>query len=328
MRLIALEEAFAVPELSSRHPGFSGLGGVAVSEDFRRHVSDRLPDFFDLRLADMDEHGVDVQVLSLTVPGLQTPCLCPSDAASAARYANDRLAEVVAGRPERFVGLAAVPLQSPEEAVRELRRAVTELGLRGALVNDHTDGHYLDEARFDDFWTALEELGVPLYLHPGAPPTEAWHVFERVPELRGPSFQWAAETGAHALRIVYGGVFDRHPGARLILGHMGEYLPFMRSRLDSRYATLEQRPLRRAPSEYIGSNILITISGVPSPAALVGAVVEVGAAAIMLAIDYPYEDTGVATRAFRGAALSDVDRRKIAHGTAERVLGIAAEPSA
>ena len=323
MRLIALEEAFSIPELGRRHPGFYDLGAIPVSREFGRHVAERLPDFIELRLPDMDAHGVDVQVLSLTAPGLQARKLSTADAVAAARFANDHLAKVVAGHPDRFAGFAAVPLQDTTAAVAELRRAVTELGLRGALVNDHTDGHYLDEPRFDAFWAALEELDVPLYLHPGALPRERWNLVDGCPELIGPTFTWGAETGGHALRVLYAGVFDRHPGARLILGHMGEYLPFMISRLDSRYATLDPgRSLARQPSEYVGTNIHITISGVPSPAALAGAVLAVGADAILFAIDYPWEDTASATASFAGAALSAVDRHKIAHGNAEQLLGL------
>jgi 2,3-dihydroxybenzoate decarboxylase len=144
--------------------------------------------------------------------------------------------------PARFRGFAALPMQDPEAAAAELDRCVRELGFCGALVNDHLQGHYLDEPRYDEVWAALEELSVPLYLHPGAPPADRWKVLNGRPDLYGATWSWAAEVGGHALRIIYGGVFDRHPGATLILGHMGEFLPFMRSRLDSRYHTLTPRP--------------------------------------------------------------------------------------
>ncbi|GAA3556947.1 amidohydrolase family protein [Amycolatopsis ultiminotia] len=323
MRLIALEEAFSIPELDRRHPAAGDLGAVPVGREIARHVAERLPDIAELRLADMDRHGVDVQVLSLGAPGLQIADLSPAEAIEDARLANDYLAKAIADKPDRFAGFAAVPLQDPEAAAVELRRAVTELGMRGALVNDHTDGHYLDEPRFDVFWSALEELEVPLYLHPAAPPRDHWDVLDGCPELVGPTWTWAVQTSGHALRMLYGGVFDRHPGARLILGHMGEFLPFMISRLDSRYQTMDPvRPLAHLPSHYIGTNILITVSGVPSPAALAGAVLSIGADAIMFAIDYPWEDTASATTAFAGAALSETDRHKIAHGNAERLLGL------
>ncbi len=141
------------------------------------------------------------------------------------------------------------------------------------------------------------------------------------PELYGATWSWAAETGGHALRVIYGGVFDRHSSATLILGHMGEFLPFMRSRLDSRYRILDPEiPLQRPPSAYIGSNVVITTSGVFSPAALTGAVLEIGADAVMFSVDYPYESSHEAVAGLERTTLSGTDREKIAHGNAERIL--------
>lgn len=322
MFTIAIEEAFTVPELLQRHPGLYDLGDIPISTEFGRRCAERLPDFTTWRIPEMDRCGVDMQVLSLTAPGIQA-ALPASDAVPAASLANDYLAEVIASHPARFAGFAALPTQDPSAAVVELHRAVTELGLCGALINDHPQGHYLDDPIYEPLWSALEDLDVPLYLHPGAIPQDRWPLLDGCRELDGALFSWGAQTGGHALRILFSGVFDRHPGVKLILGHMGEYLPFMLSRLDSRYATLNPgRSLRRRPSEYIGSNIVVTTSGVPSPAALAGAILAVGADAIMFAIDYPYETTASATEAFAGAALSDVDRHKIAHGNAERLLKI------
>jgi 2,3-dihydroxybenzoate decarboxylase len=318
MRYIALEEAFSVPELEDRHP--SPWLGFRFSQ---RHITDwarKLPDFTEYRLPEMDEAGIDVQVLSLTVPGLQTDT-DDRTARDDARFANDYLARVMAGHPDRFRGFAALPMQDPKAAAAELGRCVRELGFCGALVNDHFQGHYLDEPRYDEVWAALEELSVPLYLHPGAPPADHWKALDGHPELYGATWSWAAETGVHALRVIYGGVFDRHPGATLILGHMGEFLPFMRSRLDSRYLTLDlEAPLQRMPSAYIGSNVVITTSGVFSPAALTGAVLEIGADAVMFSVDYPYESSREAVAGIERTTLSDSDREKIAHGNAERIL--------
>ncbi|GAA1959452.1 amidohydrolase family protein [Amycolatopsis minnesotensis] len=315
VHLIALEEAFAIPELQARFP-------VPKTDTAARWVEDwgkRLSDYTTYRLPEMDEHGIDIQVLSLTAPGIQG-LTDARQAVTDARSANDHLAEVIAAHPDRFRGLAALPLQDPEAAVTELHRAVGALGLNGALVNDHTDGAYLDDPHYEPVWSALEDLGVPLYLHPGAPPTEPWRVLEGRPELRGPLWSWAAETGGHALRLIFGGVFDRHPRARVILGHLGEFLPFQLARLDSRYARQEHRALARKPSEYVGDNILITTSGVCSPAALAGAILAIGADAIMFAVDYPFEDTAEAVQFLERAPISDRDRAKIGHGNAERLL--------
>lgn len=318
MRYVALEEAFSIPELDGHRPP-----PWPENRFSQRSLADwarRLPDFTEFRLPEMDAAGIDVQVLSLTVPGLQADL----DAAAArtdARRANDYLVQVIVEHPDRFRGFAALPMQNPSAAADELARCVHELGFCGALVNDHLQGHYLDEPRYDEVWAALEELSVPLYLHPGAPPADHWQVLGGRPELYGATWSWAAETGGHALRVIYGGVFDRHPSATLILGHMGEFLPFMRSRLDSRYRILDPEiPLQRPPSAYIGSNVVITTSGVFSPAALTGAVLEIGADAVMFSVDYPYESSQEAVAGLERTTLSDTDREKIAHGNAERIL--------
>ena len=316
MRHIALEEAFSVPQWNNE----SDWGDFPIDRDLVTDWTRRLRDITEYRLPEMDEHGIDIQVLSLTVPGIQIDQEAPA-ARDNARAANDYLAEVIAAHPTRFRGFAALPMQDPKAAVEELERAVRELGFCGALINDHLGGHYLDEARYDEFWSALEELSVPLYLHPGAPPADRWKVLQGRPEMYGAAWSWAAETGGHALRVLFSGVFDRHPAATLILGHMGEFLPFMRSRLDSRYRTFAlENPLRHAPSHYIGTNIVITTSGVFSPAALTGAVMEIGADSVMFSIDYPYETTRDAVAGLADTSLSDDDRAKIAYGNAERIL--------
>ena len=320
MRYVALEEHFAIPELMRQWPSAWGEGEILFSQSFIGEVERRLPEFTEYRLKDMDAAGIDIQVLSHTVPGVQIDA-DPATARDHARFANDYLARVIAEHPDRFRGFAALPTQDPKAAAEELDRAVHELGFCGALVNDHFDGHYLDEPQFDEIWAALEDLSVPLYLHPGFPPADRWKVLEGRPELQGAMWAWAAEESGHTLRLVVGGVFDRHPGATLIIGHMGEFLPFMRSRLDSRYRTLNHDPeLQRMPSAYIGSNVVITNSGVFSPAALTGVVLEMGADAVMFSVDYPYESCSEAVAGFERTTLADADREKIAHGNAERIL--------
>jgi 2,3-dihydroxybenzoate decarboxylase len=327
MKYIALEEAFSVPgfpffgTLAAASPGRAPQSNAQirvkpeVGEDFKT----RLADFNEYRLPEMDRYGIDIQVVSLTVPGIQAEA-DPRDAVEKAITANNYLAKVISENPTRFRGFAALPLQDPRAAAEELRRCVGELGFVGALVNDHTQGHYLDEPQYEVFWDALEAAGLPLYIHPGSLPADNWRVMRGYPEMIG-AWSWAAETGGHALRLLYGGVFDRHPNATVILGHMGEFLPFQRSRLDSRYRTLQlDRPLERMPSQYIGTNIVFTNSGAFSSAALTGAVLEVGADAVMFSVDYPYEDTAEAISGFEGAQLSDGDRAKIAYQNAERIL--------
>ena len=328
MRYIALEEAFFIPELAELQP-MSDTRPLMQSLGFKAGISEqcerRLADFTEHRLPEMDDAGIDIQVLSLTVPGLQVD-IDADRACDNARFANDYLAKVIAEHPDRFRGFAALPLQDPAAAAAELERAVTQHGLCGALVNDciaGPGGRYLDAPEYDELWSAVESLGVPLYLHPGAPAADRWQVLDGHPEMYGATWSWAAEVGGHALRILFSGVFDRHPGATMILGHMGEFLPFQRSRLDSRYRTMQTTtPLRREPSAYLGTNIVFTNSGVFSPAVMLGAVLEVGADAIMFSVDYPYESSHEAVQGFERTTLSAADREKIAHGNAERLLGI------
>lgn len=327
MRYIALEEAFYIPELAERQP--TPPGGVPATAlhkpVFIEQLSARLPDFTEHRLPEMDKAGIDIQVLSLTVPGLQVDIEADL-ARSNARFVNDYTADVIAKHPDRFRGFAALPLQDPSAAATELERAVNQLGFCGALVNDciyGPGGRYLDAPEYDEVWSALESLDVPLYLHPGTPAPDHWQILQGHPEMYGAAWSWAAEVGGHAMRLVFDGVFDRHPNAHLILGHMGEFLPFQRSRFDSRYQTMNpESPIKRSPSDYLGTNIAFTNSGVFSPATMLGAVLEVGADAMMFSIDYPYESSFEAIAGFEATTLSHSDRQKIAHGNAERLLKI------
>ncbi|MGW3561735.1 amidohydrolase family protein [Streptomyces sp. NPDC000963] len=318
VRIIAIEEAIILPGLITQ--GTALNGAIPFKPEVTAEWFKRLPDVTQYRLADMDANGVAMQVLSLTPPGVQMQ----PDAAVAVRdaqVANDALATVVDAHPTRFGGLAALPLQDPWAAVREARRAVLDLKMAGFLVNGHTNGHYLDEPQFRPVWAALEELGAALYLHPTPAPAGEWGLLKDRPELVGPLYSWAAETGGHALRVILGGVFDDFPGARLIVGHMGEFLPYHAPRLDVQIKNINTRvPLKKKPSEYLRQNIAITTSGVMDDTMLQAAIESVGIDNVLFAIDYPFEKSEQAVGFLRGANLSSSQRRKIAGGNAERIL--------
>lgn len=317
MRVIAVEEAFSAPDVIPWSMGGSGddLGGQWLKE-----VGSRLADLTDQRLAERDAGGVDMQVLSLTTPGVEV-IDDPAEAVAAARRVNDYLAGVIAAHPTRFAGFAALPLQDPDAAVVELRRAVEELGLKGVLHNDHVRGHYLDEPQFRPLWAELERLGVTLYIHPAAIPADDWQVFAGYPELNMMAWGWTARVGGHALRLIHGGVFDDFPGASVTLGHMGELLPFQLARLDSRYKVVNSsNKMRHLPSHYVRNNLYVTTSGVCSHAALLGATHAVGIDRVLFAVDYPLESTVEAVEFLRTAPYAPADIERIAHGNAERVL--------
>lgn len=315
IRKIALEEHFSAP------------GFQEYSKSFTRHIDSaalaelgaRLTDFDEVRIAEMDRAGIDYAILSQTGPSVQGE----PDAALALRRAqqnNDFLGAQIARHPQRFGGFATLAMHTPEGAAAELTRAVTQLGFKGALVNGHTLGRYYDDRAYDVFWEQMQALDVPLYLHPTDASIQP-AVFADHPELTGAAWGWAFETGSHALRLLFGGVFDRFPDLRIILGHMGEGLPTMRWRFDSRFAVYSHGvQLQRAPSEYIGSNIVITTSGVCSAAALQGAIGEMGAQAVMFSVDYPYESSALAADFIEQAPLADDVRALVCHGNAERIF--------
>ena len=316
MKIIALEESFSM----------AGLKSVASISNFPTPIDPKVMqdweirgrDFTQYRIPEMDANGVTMQILSLTVPGIQL-IADPAGAIEEANLANDYLARAVADKPDRFRGFAALPLQNPEAAAGELRRCVNELGFCGALVNDTTLGQYLDESQFEPVWQALEDLQVPLYIHPGVN-TEKWNLLSDRPELGGALWEWQARVGGHAMRLLLSGVFDRHPMASIVLGHMGEFLPFQTWRFDSRYMTLKEQRLKHLPSFYFGRNIFITTSGVFSPEVLAGAVQAIGEDAILFAIDYPYESSEDAVRFLKEAPVTEEAREKIAYKNAERLL--------
>jgi 2,3-dihydroxybenzoate decarboxylase len=318
MKKITLEEHFLPPE-NQIHVAVTDM----PENEVVKRMAYRLMDMEEQRLSEMDTYGIATQVLSLNAPGIQAET-DRNGAIKKAKQANDFLAEITRKHPARFAGFAVLPLQDPGVAADELERAVTQLGFKGAMINGHTNGEFLDEPKFRIIWERAEGLGVPLYLHPGNALSEADNGFyEGYPELLGPTWSWGVETATHALRIVFSGVFDEFPRATLILGHLGEMLPYALWRLDtSEKRDTGKKKIQKLPSQYIKENIAITTSGHFSQASLLCALLTLGADRILFSVDYPYASTLEATTFIENAPLSDTDREKICHLNAERLLGL------
>jgi predicted TIM-barrel fold metal-dependent hydrolase len=313
---IAVEEHFIVP-------GFSAGASMPPGEP---ELAERMADLGDLRLREMEDSGVERSVLSLTSPGVQGERDAGAAVASAER-ANDLLAEAIGRHPDRFAGFAAVALQNPEAAARELERSVRLHGFVGAMVNGYTgpeDGEratYHEDQRFDPFWAKAAELGVPVYLHPREALLSQRLAYEGFPEIIRAAWGFGVETGTHAIRLILGGVFDRHPTLQLMLGHLGETLPFAVWRLDHRVSMRPHgKALRRSVTEYLRENVHVTTSGNFSTGALQATIAELGAERVLFAADYPYESMREAAAWFDAAPLEDRIRTAIGRDNALRLL--------
>lgn len=279
-----------------------------------------LLDVQERRIALMDTHGIERMILSLNAPAVQG-IVDPAEAARTARTANDVLAEEIAKRPERFSALAALAMHDPDAAAAELERCVRGYGFVGALVNGYTqvgdanNAVYYDLPQYRPFWKTVERLGVPLYLHPREPSQRK--AYDGHPWLTGPAYGFAAETGLHALRLMGSGLFDECPRLTIILGHMGEGLPFNLYRIDERIAWSPMGyPAKRRISEYFSDNFFITTAGNFRTQSLINAILEVGADRILFSTDYPFEDVREAAGWFDAASISPRDRRKIGRDNA------------
>ena len=333
-RRIATEEAFAIPEWLDAMKQVPMEGPEANEVRFLRFVQSveawrqGLIDF-PHRLAVMDEHGVDLHLLSLTTPGVQS--FEPDEASRVARLVNDSLAEIIARHPGRFAGLATVAPQQPEVAAAELERAVTKLDLNGLLINSYTNDEYLDLPKFDPILATAARLGAPLYIHPRTPSPSMVRPYSDH-GLIGALWGFAADTGLHAMRLIMSGVFDRHPDLQVVLGHMGEGIPYWFWRIDNMYnkynglgagAAIGIKPLRQLPSAYFKTNIRMTTSGMNSHENLRFAINLLGAERIMFAIDFPYESTAQSVQFLDTAPITEDERAQIYHRTAEAVFRIA-----
>lgn len=316
MKKIALEEHFITADfLDSTEKGDFSVMKPQMVNDFKT----RLLDFDDLRIHTMDKTGIDISILSLTDPGVQE-IQETKLAIELAHKTNLFLAERITRNPKRFRGFAALAMQDPSEAARELERCVRQYHFLGALINGQTQGHYLDEKQYHSFWAKVEELNVPIYLHPGSPQEMPLN-YQGQEELAGALWGWTVETGTHALRLIFSGLFDLFPNVRIILGHMGESLPYLLWRLDSRWNILKHSVnLKKTPSHYFKENFYITTSGVCSPGPLLCAIHELGEDRVMFSVDYPYESSEISVQFIEQAPISEAVRKKIYYKNAQTVL--------
>ena len=329
-RVIAVEEHFATPAFLQTVHDLDVLPGDQTEVDLMRTVENgeamrsRLLDL-DARLREMDAIGQDMAVLSLNPPGVQP--YQPAAAVGVAREFNDALAAIVREHPGRFGGLGTVAPQDPEAAAAEIERIMGPLALNGIMINSHTEGHYLDEPRFAPLLDAAEASRAPIYLHPRAPSMLAAYASYG---MSGAIWGYQAEAGLHAMRLILSGALDRNPGLTIVLGHLGEGIPYWLRRIDNRHAFARQVPgaatpmpeLELTPSEYFKRNFVITTSGIDDEDVLGLALRAVGDDNVMFAIDVPYEDPAGAVAFLRSARLTGTQRASISHGTAERVFAL------
>jgi len=316
---IAIEEHFLPP---GRPDLLSNPGWPAEAW---QPVLDALLDTGEGRLAMMDECGVAHAVLSLASDGIQN-IVDPLLAAATAQEANDALFDVIAAHPDRYSGFAALPMQDAAAARDELDRAVTELGLKGALVNGYSNlgdldtALYYDDRAYDPLWERMTALDVPLYLHPRNPLPDQRRIYEGCPELLGATWAFGAETAVHALRMIVSGVFDRFPTLTVILGHLGETLPFAIRRLEQRIAHMPNLRMERPASQYLRDNFWLTTSGNYHTPSVVGILLELGVERLVFAADYPFEAMHDGTDWMDALSVSDRDRTLIGRENVRRLL--------
>jgi predicted TIM-barrel fold metal-dependent hydrolase len=321
MRTITLEEHFAMPSFFNNAGRELKHRAETVGGRYANLI-ERLCDISAKRLAEMDEAGIDFQLLSLTAPGVEQ--LDAAEAIALARDANDYLADAVKKNPTRFGGLAAVPTPAPDKAAEELERRV-RAGFKGAVVNGHSRGRYLDDKFFTPILECAEKLDVPIYVHPTPPPKPVLDTYYGgfapmlTEMLAGGAWGWHIETAVHVIRLISGGVFDRYPRLQVVIGHMGEGLPFMFQRFDIMPPAVTK--LKRQYKDYLRENVHYTFSGFNFPPAFLDLFLELGGVdRIMFSADHPYQSMKQARAFLEQIPVSAADKERIAHGNAEKLF--------
>jgi 2,3-dihydroxybenzoate decarboxylase len=318
---IAIEEHCAIEDTLRESAEYAVPGQLNILER-------RLLDMDGERLSEMDEHGIGFAVLSINAPGVQS-VFDRALAIDVARRGNDALAAAVSRHPNRYAGFAALPMQDPDAASAELARAVNDLGFKGAMVNgfsqvgDSDTIIYYDDPIYRPFWATVAQLAVPFYLHPRDPLPNRMPIYDGHPWLRGASWAFGVETATHALRLMASGIFDAHPKLTVILGHLGEMLPYNIWRFDHRVTKRPREiPAKRRFGEYLRSNFYVTTSGNFHTPTLTCAIAEMGADRVLFSVDYPFEEVVDAAAWFDKAEISEGDRVKIGRTNAAALFKI------
>jgi predicted TIM-barrel fold metal-dependent hydrolase len=326
-RVIALEEAFLHPKMRELYP----KEYVALLD----LVNDHLTDVGPKRIARMDAAGIDLQVLSHVQPGVQM--FDRDTAIRLSKEVNDWLGGIVKEYPDRFAGFAMLPTQSPKDAADELERTVKQFGFKGALINGHTNGVYMDDPSFAPLFERAQSLDVPIYIHPTDPPQAITDTYYKGYPALTQSWGWQVETGTHLLRLMSAGVFDRYPRLKIVVGHMGELIPFNIKRINAALtmgnwllanqstATAAESIMKQSVYYYMRQNVFITTSGVFDQVALTCAVEELGIDNVLFSVDDPFGDNFEGVDFLNKVNLPKEDKEKLAHGNAERVLGLSSE---
>ena len=329
MKKIALEEHWFHPlndEIRVEFKERTKSTSYSNSDFFRKYAHPKMTTegFEEYRIKEMDENGVDIQILSHQYPGIQG-ILHAGEAISKAKIINDDMAAIIRKYPSRFRGFATLPMQDPKAAADELERTVKEYGFLGALINGHTNSEFLDEDKFRIVWKRAVELGVPIYLHAFDPIPDQIKVYNGYPAMLGPSWSWNIDTATHVMRIIYSGLFEEMPEATLIIGHMGEFLPYMQARIDEGYfqtGGAKTWKIDKNPSYYYKKNVMITTSGLWNPETMICAIGALGADRIMFSIDYPFVKSSDAVAQVENTPLSLEDKEKIYYGNAAKLFGL------
>ncbi|RSM43217.1 amidohydrolase [Amycolatopsis balhimycina DSM 5908] len=319
MKFIGLEEHMMPAEIIQA----AGVDGLAMMDAPYLAGLNDLADGGDARLQVMDDATIDVQVLSAAAHLVQ--CLPPGPATDLSRRLNDTMASVVDKHPDRFRFFVTLPTTDPAAAVAELNRGVEELGAVGTMIHGQTNGVFLDDPSMRPILAEVERLGIPIYLHPGFPPPEVYKAYysgldETVAKMLSTGgWGWHAETGMHILRMVAGLVFERFPTLQIVVGHMGENLPFSLARADE-WLTPRIKGLSGSVADQILEHVHITISAYTTAAPLLCALQVMGADRILFAVDYPFGNSATTVEFLQNAPISPADKEKIAHGNAEALL--------